>query len=189
MARNSGPYAKQRRKVVKPKDQKSPFKKELDNRRNKKIIFVVVAIIIIAMVSTLIIPYLSGSATKNWSLPDTVLKADETPTDNTFTAQNILVGETFNRPEKEYYVLFGTAEKMSEVESDLVRTTYYKVDSSLFENNVLTKDVDKGSDLPKKPSDIKVKDKVALLQVKDGKAVKFVSGTDDVKLLAKKLNK
>lgn len=190
MARNSGRYAKGRQKVKKPDQTKeTPFKKELDNRRNKRIIWVVVAVIIIAMVSTLIIPYISGSGQKNWSLPAETLKADETSADTTFNAKTITLGETFTRSDSEYYVLFGESENISNVEANLMRVSYYTVDPTLFENKTLTENTSKGASLPQKASDIKLKDKLAIIQIKNGKAVKFVSGKSNVESFAKELNK
>ncbi|MDL2211775.1 hypothetical protein LJB88_02745 [Erysipelotrichaceae bacterium OttesenSCG-928-M19] len=188
MARNSNnPYAKRRQKVKKPQEQKSPFKKELVKKRNNRIVYAVVIIIIVVMVGTLILPYMTGSSTTNYSLPSDVLKADEATTEDSYSVQNISVGETYNRVDTEYYVLFGSQEDTAELAQKIARDAYYLVDSSQEINSSLTKDVDKGKDLPNKPADIKIKKDVALIHIKEGKAIKFIDNKTDVTKFIDKL--
>ena len=189
MASNrNNPYAKRRQKVKKPTDPKAnPFKKELDNKRNKKLIGAVVGIIVIVMIGTMILPYMSGGGTKNYTLPNSVLTADEQTSEAAYNAQQISLGETFNRIDDEYYVLLGSAENISEFATSITRETYYTVDTTKAENKEATKDVSKGKELPQKPSEVKIKKDAALILIKKGKATKFINTKSEVKKYIDKL--
>ncbi|MDF9866917.1 hypothetical protein OKW22_000472 [Bacilli bacterium PM5-3] len=191
MASNrNNPYAKRRQKVKKPADPKAnPFKTELKDDRNKKLVLIVVGIIIVVMVGTLILPYMSGEGNKNYKLPNSVLVADENTEGITYSAQSILLGETFNRVDKEYFVLFGTSENVNELASKITREAYYFVDSSKVQNISLTKNVSSGKKLPQNPNEIKIKKDVALIKIKNGKAIKFINSKADVTAYINKLNK
>ena len=179
MARDtSSPYAKKRRKAKDPKA--NPFKEELKLNRNKKLVAGIAILIVVVMIGTLIFPYFVGGGPSNYRLPKEVLKAKESTENINYSTQNIVLGSTFNRSEKEYYVFFGTREDISEIASKLTRETYYIVDSTLAQNNSLKIDVKDGKSLPQVPKDIKIKDKIALIKIENGKATKFIDNKKEV---------
>lgn len=188
MAKKNTNLRSSRPKAAKPVDPTaSPFKKELKNDRNKKAIVIGVIIIVIVMVGSLIVPYLGGQKS-SYTLPETALKADETIADSEkFNAQQISVGQTFNRSEKEYIVIFGNATNTSELAAKITKNAVYTVDSDKFVNKSLTTDIKKGKDKPTQPSEIKIKKDVALIKIKEGKVVEFFNTKKEVEKFIKSI--
>ena len=178
-----------RQKVKKqPVDQSaSPFKKELKNDRNKKAVIIGVVVIVVVMIGSMIVPYLGGQSS-TYSLPETALKQDETPAETEgFNAQDISLGQTFNRVDKEYIVVFGSMSDTSELSGKITRDTLYTVDKDKFVNKSLTEKVSDGKEKPKEPKDIKIDKDVALIKIKDGKTVEFFNTKKEVENYIKDL--
>ena len=184
MPRNTNnPYAKRRIKVKKPAEQtqNSPFKKDLKRKRNNKVVYFVAGLIIVVMVGTLIFPYFSGTGTTgNYTLPNEVLTANEIKRDPEYNPQKITVGSTFNRVDKDYYVFFGNAQNLDSVAGKITTAPYYLVDSAQGINKSLTTKVADSKALPTVPAQIKIKKDLALIHIKDGKAVKFINNKSEV---------
>lgn len=181
--RNNSPYSKRRIKTRKVEDikKKQPFKEELkDPRKNTRLIKIVAGIIIVVMIGTLILPYLmNGASAKNYTLPDEVLKQAETSTEKSYSAQYISLGETFNRVEKDYYVLFSSQQNLAEVLTKLAGKTYYIVNTDIAPSNKVFENNNNINAKPSKASEVKVKD-VGLIHIKDGKCVEFFSNKADI---------
>ncbi|MEG0364091.1 MAG: hypothetical protein RR543_02855 [Erysipelotrichales bacterium] len=187
--KNVNPYARKRRKAQKVVDtNETPFKKELDNKRNNKVIYFVIGLIILVMVGGMIFPYLSGSKTKNYSLPTNVLEGNDAQSEVVYVPNQISVGQSLTRVDKEYYVLFGQTEEISDLSTTLTKLPLYMVEKDRSINNSLVKDVDeaKKNELPKTTKDIKIYDKVTLIKVKDGKVIDYVHGKSEIEKYAKK---
>lgn len=184
MAKNFNRVPKQ-----KPQQNKSAdFKGPIYTKKRKIIILVVVALIVLSMSATLIIPYIGNTSHGYWTLPEDNLKSNRNDTDSTYNNQAITLGESFNRNEKEYYVLIGDKEGMESVIPNLARVDYYTVDTSAYLNKAALENVNDAVELPTNPEQIKVKDGVALLKVVDGKASAYINNKDKVIEYAKKLN-
>ncbi len=179
--RTKNPSAKKRKNIKKASEPKSPFKHELKKKRNNKLIYFVAGVIIVVMVGTLVLPYFNGAgASKNYKLPNEVLTANESKREPMYSTQRIVVGSTYNRIDKEYYVLFGTTEETSAIGGKITNLPYYVVDSTLAVNKSLTTKIADGKELPKVPGEIKIQKDVALIKIKDGKATKFIDNKKEV---------
>ncbi|WP_423364251.1 hypothetical protein [Mycoplasma sp. P36-A1] len=143
-----------------------------DEKTKKRIITAIVAVVVIIMVASMIVPYMGGNS-GTYKLSDSALKGDVEYTAADYNPQDILVGETYNRVDKEYVVLFGTAEQTSNMAAGITKLPVYTVDSTTFDNSSLTKDVTNASSLPQAPKDIKISKELALIRIKDGKATVF----------------
>lgn len=173
MANNNSRYGKRRIKPKKVDKTSNPFEKELKDNRNKKIVGIVAVLIVVVMVATMFLPYLSGQNNLNYKLPNEILVAKENTSSQTFALNKISVGQTFNRIEDDYYVLFGDDSDTYEIKSLLSNKSVYLVNPELSINKSLLKDTSSAKSLPQNPSDIKIKDKVALIRIKNNKAVNF----------------
>lgn len=184
---NKSPYAKRRIKPKKVDNTINPFDKELKSKRNKKIIGIVAVIIVVVMVGTMFLPYLSGQNNINYKLPEEVLKAKEDTSKQTFSVNSISLGQTFNRSEDDYYVLFGNQDDLMSVQEKLLTKNVYLVDPNLSVNASLKKDINEGKTLPSQPSEIKIKDQIALIRIKNHKTVTFLNTQKAVNEYVKKL--
>jgi hypothetical protein len=183
MAKKGGPYQKRRRKVNKEELKKSPFKDEVKTNRNKKVVGAIAATIAILMVATLLLPYFTGGGSANYRLPDEVLTAQEDTENVQFSPQSILVGQVFEQPEEEYYVLFGTPENTMELTAELARVAYYTVDPDNALNSFILEDLGGASNLPQTPAEIRLNGDIALIKIVNNRAVEFVTGRADVEAL------
>ncbi|MDR3215522.1 MAG: hypothetical protein LBT75_04550 [Bacilli bacterium] len=182
---NSGysPYAKKRRKVVKNDKKTHPHAHlidEIKNPKKKTWVYVVIVVIIIVMIGSLILPYFIGTKQSDYSLPDTVLKAGDEGTQDSYSAQLISLGETFNRQEKDYYVIIGKQSDLSSVLSNMGNKVYYFVNTDSAENALALQDVSKAVALPQKASEIKITKDMAMIHIKDGKSVAFYNNKDEI---------
>lgn len=191
MARDSGPYAKRRVKVNKDKIAKQKEASQLTGPIYKKkyrtAVLIVIAIIVLSMTATLVVPYFGNTLKGNYSLPDEVLKANEEETNNQYIPGNITLGNVYSQEPKEYYVILGNQESLSKIEPNLIRVDYFSVDTNDFMNKQAVVDVNSAQSLPQNPKDIKVKDNLAILKIVDGKAVDFINNEKDAISYSEKL--
>lgn len=181
-------YSKKRVKPKKVDNTTNPFDKELKSQRNKKIVGIVAIVIVVVMVTTMFLPYLTGKSDNiNYQLPEEVLKAREDTSTQTFSVNTISLGQTFNRSEKDYYVIFASEEDAMNIQEQLLDKNVYLVNPSLSVNNSLNEDISKGKKLPKKPSEIKIKDKMALIRIKDNQTKAFFNTENSVNEYLKKI--
>lgn len=96
---------------------------------------------------------------------------------------DILIGETFNREEKEYLVLFDTfGDKTNDVYVEYMFNKYeklgtYKVDMSILPNSkYLSDEVNKK---PKTVSDLKIND-ITLIRIKNGVVAEYLTGSEEI---------
>lgn len=150
-----------------------PFMPNLeDPKSRKRWITIFAGVIVFIMVASMIVPYMGGNG-GTYKLPDTALKNDVEADKVTFNPQNIALGETYNRVDKEYFVLFGTAEVTSELASGISGFPVYTVDSSAFGNKSLTQGNTTVNGIPQNPNAIKIKKDAAMIRIKDKKAIAF----------------
>lgn len=184
MAKNFAPKHKMKPQQPKQVDFQGP----IYSKKRRAIILVVVALIVLSMSATLIIPYIGNMSKGYWKLPEDALKSNRGEVNDHYNNQSITLGEVYNRSEKEYYVLIGKPADFNEVIPNLARVNYYTVDVTQFFNKSAGRNVVSGPNLPTNPEQIKVKDDVALLKIVDGKAVSYINNKNQVIEYAKKLN-
>lgn len=188
--RNSGGYSPYAKKRVKPNKQYKQAQHEhlideIKNPTKKTWVYIIIVIIIIIMVASLILPYFVGKKATNYALPDTVLKQGLNTDDATYQPQNIILGEVFTRPEKDYYVLIGSAEQIQNNIQYLSNKNYYLVNTAEAINSWAVSKENKGAALPSDPKQIKVSQNIALIHIKNGKAVSYVNGSNNIKASVK----
>lgn len=191
MARDSGPYAKRRVKINKDKIAKQKEESKLTgpvySKKYRNAVLIVIAIIVLSMTATLVVPYLGNSIGGSYKLPEDVLKANETEESNSYVPGNITLGNVYTQEPKEYYVVLGSEEEIAKVSPNLARVDYFSVDTSNFMNKQAVQDVSQGASLPQNPKEIKVKDGLAILKIVDGKAVEFINNQKEAISFSEKL--
>lgn len=182
---NNSRYGKRRIKPKKIDPNQNPFEKELKDTRNKKIIGIVAGIIVIIMVATMFLPYLSNQDNLNYKLPNEILTAKEDTSKQQFSINKISLGQSFNRLEDDYYVLFGKEEDLYDIQNSLSGKNVYLVNPDLSVNSSLLNDVNKAKALPQNPNEIKIKDKIAIIRIENHKATKFLNTKANVEKYVK----
>lgn len=178
----SNPFAAKRQKVNKVDNSASqtelPPEFKSHTTRNR----IVIAAVLLAaagLVLSMIYPYLANSGQATDFVPATL--KTETQVTISYSPRYILVGESLNRADTDYYVLYASSEDVSEIAQAYAGTTpIYIVDIKNPLNTSITADVSNGKDLPTNVSEIKVKDGASLLRVTDGVAKAYYQGKSNV---------
>lgn len=175
----NNPYAPKRTKVAKPKPQDNVNNEVRSHTKRNRIVVAAVLIVTAGLVLSMIYPYLVNQGSAKDFTPQTL--ESETNTTVTYTPSVILAGEALTRADQEYYVLLGDSESLSTAGSGYTGTLpIYTVNTDNPLNSSVTTDVSKAVAKPANASEIKVKDKVALLHVTNGVTTEFYQGTDAV---------
>lgn len=180
MASNRNNYHKKGRQKVRKPDVSQTVR---TTKKDRGRWFVpIIIIIVIAMVSSLFISMI-GTSSSDFTLQG--LKTAETAEPATFNEKNIILGQTFNRIDEEYYVVF-TNEAGKAMLSDVtpVDKIVYYVDGTKFHSSSAFTDK-AGKKLPTNPSEIAITDDIAVIHIVKGEATHFIQGKDNV---IKKLN-
>lgn len=146
-----------------------------DNQLKTTIITVAVAVGFVAVI------YLGAIGLEKLGVFEEGYTKPTTETEISYT--DILVGETFNRPDREYLVLFDTfGDKTNDVYAKYLADKYsalniYYVDMSSAPNNKYVSDTSNPN--AKNVSDLKING-VTLIKIKSGRISRYISGSDSV---------
>ncbi len=102
--------------------------------------------------------------------------------ETTISYEYILIGTSFNREENEYFVVYDNYEKnnyqyTNKLISSNAKIPVYKVDMSKGENAGYISD--ESNPDAKNASELKIND-ITLIRFKDGKIVKYITGSDEI---------
>ena len=101
----------------------------------------------------------------------------------TISDEEILIGSVFNRPEKNYYVLFDTLSDNNKnvyieyLSSKDLDYRLYKVDMSISPNSKYVSD--KSNTKAKTVTDLKING-ITLIVINNGKISKYITGSDEI---------
>ena len=139
-----------------------------DTKEIKTLIIIVLIIIAVALGLYFITEKALDKKNAPAELPEAVISYTET-----------IIGEMFNKPENEYYVLAYSSEDDNAAQYETLLSNYNKKEKALttyhidlskkFNSTALS---DKSNPKPTKATDVAIKD-VALILIKDGKVTKY----------------
>ncbi len=163
--------AKKRAVDKKTKQRKEELKKSLEYEQSiKSIIYNVVGILSVFLLFYLVTYFITNNSRRL-----NVIDVERLPVEIQY--KEILAGETFNRPESEYYVLF--------YDFDGEEAAYYSTIINDFFGKIYTVDLGKGFNKPfvsdetnknvQKASDLRVRE-ATLIKIKNNKNVSYIEG-------------
>ncbi|MGL4382684.1 MAG: hypothetical protein ACRCTA_03100 [Bacilli bacterium] len=180
----NNPYKQKRQAKAKPVSNEVTSKttkdlqKQLDGGKHNKLIIGIVIVVVVLLVGSMFSQALLAPPTKNFKPNFSLTNKDDVKP--VFNATSISFGQSLNRSEEKYYVVFGVPNEIAAITSMTNAIPTYTVDSTLPINAQLTSDVKEAQALPTTLDEIKLSDTMALLYVENGKIVSYVQGQSNI---------